>query len=271
LDGENRVLGWGDLTDELDLWAAEGRTAQLWWRDDDAGEAGPALLRLLDLSQACRLDLALAAVPAVAEAPLAQAVDGWPLVTVVQHGWAHRDHGVPGEPAVEVGGTRSVADVLSEMRQGRERLEALFGSRFAPVLVPPWNRIEPPILPHLVGAGYRGLSTFGTRVQATPEPGLVQVNTHLDILRWRGGVQFAGPEKVLRQLVGHLRDRRKRATDKDEPIGLLTHHRDHDPSAWEFLETLLRITGEHPAATWPGVAQAFGGNPLSRADPEEAA
>ena len=28
--------GWPDLTAELDRWGEAGRTATLWWRDDDA-------------------------------------------------------------------------------------------------------------------------------------------------------------------------------------------------------------------------------------------
>lgn len=264
--GEGRALGWSDLIDELDLWAAEGRMARLWWRDDDAGEAGPALLRLLELSKACELDLALATVPAAAEAPLAEAVDACPLVTVVQHGWAHRNHGIPGQPAVEVGGTRPVAEVLREMNEGRQRLDRLFGSRLAPILVPPWNRIAPPVVAHLIGAGYRGLSTFGTRAQAEPQPGLLAINTHVDILRWRGGAHFAGPDKVLRQLVGRLRECRERAADRDEPIGLLTHHRDHDVQAWAFLDRLLRTVRDHPAARWLSVDEAFSRPAVHRPD-----
>ena len=34
---------WGDLARELDAWAADGRRATLWWRDDDAAHAGPEL------------------------------------------------------------------------------------------------------------------------------------------------------------------------------------------------------------------------------------
>jgi hypothetical protein len=271
LDAETGAPGWGALTDTLDLWAAEGRTARLWWRDDDAGEAVPALLRLLNLGEDCGIDLALAVVPAAAEAPLAEAMDGHSRVTVAQHGWAHRNHGPAGQPAVEVGGTRAVADVLRELADGRERLTSLFGARFAPILVPPWNRIEASVLPHLVEAGYRGLSTFGTRGLPEPEPGLVTVNTHIDILRWRGGGHFAGADKVLRQLVGHMRDRIDRAGDKDEPIGLLTHHRDHDGQAWAFLDRLLRTTRDHPAACWLSVEQAFARRGDSSSGPDGAA
>ncbi|MEK9660397.1 MAG: hypothetical protein VW644_01455, partial [Alphaproteobacteria bacterium] len=42
---------WDALAAELDVWAAAGRTATLWWRDDDADAASPALERLLALQR----------------------------------------------------------------------------------------------------------------------------------------------------------------------------------------------------------------------------
>ena len=39
---------WQDLRDELDRWAEAGRTATLWWRDDDAVMPGPLLDRLAE-------------------------------------------------------------------------------------------------------------------------------------------------------------------------------------------------------------------------------
>jgi hypothetical protein len=84
------------------------------------------------------------------------------------------------------------------------------------------------------------------------------MNTHVDVLTWRGRTGFAGRKKVLRELIGHLQARRTGVVDPDEPVGLLTHHRDHDEAAWEFVENLLRVTSRHPAARWRGIEQAFG-------------
>ena len=38
---------WTDLSDEAARWSQDGRMADLWWRDDDAADVGPALERLL--------------------------------------------------------------------------------------------------------------------------------------------------------------------------------------------------------------------------------
>jgi hypothetical protein len=61
--------------------------------------------------------------------------------------------------------------VLGELGTGWMALERLFGSRVLPVLVPPWNRIAPGLVPALPEIGYRGLSTFGIRGGFRPYPG----------------------------------------------------------------------------------------------------
>jgi len=175
----------------------------------------------------------------------------------VQHGYAHRNHAPPGEPAVEIGGERPLAAILAELQAGFDRLRELFGPRFEPILAAPWNRISQTVVPELPGAGYHGLSTFGPREARQSVPGLVAVNTHVDPLRWRDGARFGGTERVLGQLIGELRERRTRPVDRDEPLGLLTHHRDHDEPAWAFLEALFRVTGEHPAARWLAATEPF--------------
>ena len=43
------LAGWAALDAELDLWAAAGRVAGGWWRDDDAVAPTPALESLLTI------------------------------------------------------------------------------------------------------------------------------------------------------------------------------------------------------------------------------
>ena len=42
-----KVSAWRDLKLELDRWQLEGRTVEMWWRDDDAEAVTDALDRLL--------------------------------------------------------------------------------------------------------------------------------------------------------------------------------------------------------------------------------
>ena len=251
------MTNWNDLGDELDRWADGGRGATLWWRDDDAVEATPGLDRLLGLRAALGVPLALAVVPASAGKDLAAAIAGAGGVSLLQHGYAHRNHAADGERKAELGPGRAPEEALGELAAGRERLAALFGDPPAIVLVPPWNRIADRLLAHLGAAGYRGLSTYGPRARVLAAPGVVQVNTHVDVIDWRGGRGFVGEAAALGLAVGHLAARRAAAGNGGEPTGLLSHHLVHDAAAWDFIEAFIAATADHPAVRWLDAAEAF--------------
>ena len=244
------MSGWDDLRQELDAWQEAGCRATLWWRDDDATAATPALARLLGLAQSARVPLALAAVPLMTEASLVEALGAAPGAVALPHGYAHVDHSAAGEKSGELGPARPLEENLREVALGWRRLSGLFGERALPVLVPPWNRIDPALFPHLPALGLRGLSAWGARPRAFAAPGLRQVNTHLDIIDWRGSRGFVGEGKALAVLVEHLGARRRGEADRDEPSGLLTHHLAHDAAAWDFVARLLAASASHPAARW---------------------
>ena len=56
---------------------------------------------------------------------------------------------------IELGTERPAMLVLGELGTGRMALERLFGARPLPVLVPPWNRIAPALVPTLPEIGFR--------------------------------------------------------------------------------------------------------------------
>lgn len=250
---------WHRLAAELDLWGDAGRRADLWWRDDDACRDTPALRRLLAVAEDAKVPLALAVVPAHLEASLVDAVATADAVTVVQHGYAHRNHAPPGSRNWELGAQRPVEVVAGELEAGRTRLAQGFGRRFAPVLVPPWNRIDGAVIDELPGIGLAGLSTFGPRERRHPVAGIVQCNTHVDLIAWRRDRAFVGAEAAVDRLVTHLAARRAGTVDPEEPTGILTHHLDFDAAPWSFLGELFARTREHGAATWVDVGTAFAG------------
>jgi hypothetical protein len=204
----------------------------LWWRDDDAADATPALDRLLDLRRDHDVPLALAVVPANATAALAARLGAAPGVDVLQHGYAHTNHAPAGDKKEELGTQRPSMVVLGELGTGWMALERVFGRRALPVLVPPWNRIAPGLVPALPEIGYRGLSTFGIRKRVSPVSGLLQVNTHLDLIDWKAR-RFAGSDAMLAAFAAAL----SAARDTGEPIGLLSHHLAMDEAAWSFLQS----------------------------------
>ena len=233
------MTSWQALFDEAARWRDAGRTADLWWRDDDAVDVGPALDRLLDLHRETVAPLALAVVPAQATTALAQRLAAEPGVDVLQHGYAHTNHATPPDKKIELGLQRPAMIVLGDLGTGWLALERLFAAQALPVMVPPWNRIAEILVPTLPEIGYRGLSTFGTRKRAEPVRGFRQINTHVDLIDWKAGGGFVGEEAALATLVEALA--RSRSRD-GEPIGLLSHHLAMDGGAWDFLRSVLEAT-----------------------------
>ena len=253
---------WRALERELDAWAEADRAATLWWRDDDCIEPGAALDRLLALAEAHGLPLALAVVPARATAALPRRLARAAAeVAVLQHGYSHRNHAPEGRKKQELDPGRPLPAMLEAVQRGAARLDGLFGGlaevTALPVLVPPWNRIDPRLAPALPALGFLGLSADGPRPATEAAPGLALCNTHVDLLRSqrRGGA--LSPETVLGDLRDHLEARRSGAADAAEPSGLLTHHLAHDEASWALLEALLPALRRHPAVRFLGAAEAF--------------
>jgi predicted glycosyltransferase len=238
-----RHQAWRRLDGVLDNLRMRGAKVALWWRDDDAVAATPALDRLLSLRARAAVPLSLAVIPAHADAALARRLASEPDVCVLQHGFAHANQAPPGAKKIELGHC-PMPLMLGEIELGAQRLERLFGRAFRPVMVPPWNRIDPALPALLPDLGIRGLSTFKDRARREPAPGLVQVNTHWDPIAWRGSGGLGDPAALLDQLSDLIESRADFSLAAQEPIGLLTHHLVHDGWIWRFLDDILdRLTG----------------------------
>lgn len=263
---------WETLTAELDAWGADGRTAEFWWRDDDAADATPALGRLTALRRGLGVPMILAVIPATATPALAAALNDEDAISRVQHGYAHINHQGDGQKKAELGDARTLWDTASELADGRSRMSKLFGDGgWLDVLVPPWNRIDASVAGLLPGLGFYGLSSFGTRNHAEAGPELRVANTHIDIIDWRGTRAFAGDDAAVIAALNHLAAQRSGEDAPHEPTGLLTHHLAHDAACWDFIDRFVSVTAAHPAVVWragdgvfppPGLAGDGGLNPL---------
>lgn len=246
---------WDLFRQELAAWQGQGRVVPMWWRDDDACTASVELRRLLTLSSQSDVPLALAMIPAGAEA---LALEGMPEhLCVLQHGVDHRNRGTPQQKKTEFPESEPVSAMLMRLQIGRRILSDLFGARALPVLAPPWNRFPSTRVGDLAGAGFSGLSTYTARRSPRPAPGLCQVNTHVDIIDWHHGRVFVGEGEALARARAVLRARRVGQADVDEPLGWLTHHAVHDEAAWAFMAHLFEKTRGHAAVCWLGGQQVF--------------
>ncbi|MBV9192163.1 MAG: hypothetical protein JO292_03015 [Betaproteobacteria bacterium] len=228
-------MSWAELDAELGRWRDAGRTADFWWRDDDAAKPSAPLTQLLRLSASSQVPLALAVVPAEATPEIFSGLKA----SVLMHGTDHRNRAAPGEKKTEFAEAESDAEAVARLCIARERLATRAAKRFVPVLAPPWNRLKRALAQRLPEAGLYGLSGYGPRDRAEVAPDVRQVNTHVDIIDWRGTRGFVGEAAALRMAIGHLASRRKGEVDAGEPTGWLTHHALHDRETWLFLERLF--------------------------------
>jgi hypothetical protein len=237
-------MNWQALDQELARGRDIGRSPTFWWRDDDAAQPTAAVKRLLALSRAAKVPVALAVVPLAA---LPELFADLPAC-VLMHGTDHRNRAAAGEKKTEFSATEPEEAALRRLREARERLAGLAGRAFLPVLAPPWNRIRRSLVPHLPELTLRGLSGFGARGEKVP--GVMEINTHIDIIDWHGTRAFIGEEPVLRGLISRI------AANTGEPTGVLTHHAVHDEAAWAFLERLYERTRRH-GARWADARSVF--------------
>lgn len=229
------------LENELAMWAIAGLKPRLFWRDDDAVEDTPALRRMIAMAEANDAPLLLASIPALAKPSLGALLRAAPLLTAAVHGYAHVSHAPVGEKPCEIGSDRPLEVVLAELADGRRRLGELADGRLSALLVPPWNRIDDSVLPHVVKAGFGGVSAHGwtTRPAATP-----MVNAHVDIIHWSGGKVGRDAGWAFRELATNLAEARRRG---GVAIGVLTHHLDHDEQAWSTMAAIFDVLGPYRA------------------------
>ena len=245
---------WSVLDAVLSTIAQSGDRLEVWWRDDDAIAPTPALTRLLSLSQAMQAPVALAVIPASAQPELNACL---PLgCDVLVHGWAHTNH-APADAKKQELGHRPMDVIASELRDARARLAALFGTKALPVLVPPWNRIAPALLPLLPDAGFIGVSTFKLRTTAEPAHGLRQVNTHCDPIAWHQGGGLAPEADLVRAVTETFQALARQTVEQREAFGLLTHHLVHDEAIWAFVSRLLATLAGSDAVQFVSARSLF--------------
>lgn len=230
-------VDWSPLTAELAIWRAQGRSLPIWWRDDDAIAPTVALERLAKLAEALTLPVHLAVIPKLAQPSLPAFTNAQDGIVPVVHGWQHISHAPEGAKKAEFGHPRGTA--ASDAARALERMQSLFADRLLPIFVPPWNRLDAGLLPTLAQAGYAGISTYLPRKARVAVPGLVQINTHIDPIFWRGGRGLVPASEQIAHIVQLLQDRRHGVTDGQEPLGFLTHHLVHDAEIWEFTQACL--------------------------------
>lgn len=246
---------WAPVREELARWRDTGHVARLWLRDDDAVAVTPALRQLMVLCESHGVTPLIATIPAHATTPLADYLLDGPRGELAVHGWAHVNHALAGSKSQEFPTHRPRQQILTEIEQAKQRVDALTGSRALPIYVPPWNRIAIEVAELLPAFGFCALSAFGPASIFKGEPPLLELNTHVDIIDWRGTRGARDPDRLVGDVAQALRWSRDNG---DLPVGVLTHHLVHDEAAWRFLGELFTVTASHPAVRWCRAGELMG-------------
>ena len=245
------------LRAELELWQASGRSCPFWWRDDDLVCASPELNTMALVAAEAHVPVLAAVIPARVDDRLGEDTKGMTGLSFCQHGYAHKSHAAAGAPSSEFGSGRSSSVVAREIEEGCLRLQGLFGARFIPVFVLPWNRIAADFVPLIEEYRFLGLSQFRDE-PPPPDSKLIMVHCDLEILRWSAASKATckpTPTLVL-ELVKLLVERRVSAAEP-EPLGVLTHHLAMKDDAWQFMRALFAVTAEFSVVRWLPAAEIF--------------
>lgn len=241
----------------------QGRVTTVFFRDDDVGvdedayivaarhageipgvvagaEVAPSLQRLLALFAAHRCCIDLAVIPYFLNPALA----AWLAererrgeVSLLQHGWIHREHGCR-----EFGPCRSYDAQCADLARGKRFLEEQLGECFTPIFVPPSNKYDENTLLALGRLGFVGLSAgfarsrleyaaiktariFGRRrigeypISHHPgaRSGLLEYSISIDFAASYAG---GGRSKTLQQLKKEF----ARARRRTHIVGVMLHH-----------------------------------------------
>ena len=219
----------------------EAAPPRLFFRDDDVDEDEATLWRLLGLFMERSAPINLGVIPgrltAACAGLLAQSACAAPsLLELNQHGWLHLNHEREGRKC-EFGPSRTYAEQLADVAQGRARMTEAFGPNWFPVFIPPWNRCTEETYSAIDHLGFRALSAKRGGSVVTGYR-FEEISITLDLYRWNDGASLKSPEEVVDDLIAQLSQR--------QTIGVALHHKVMDERAFSFLCSLLDTLASHP-------------------------
>jgi len=211
----------------------------VFFRDDDVAAPGKQFAQLMQLFSQLQVPLNLAIVPAWLTRvrwqsimpPRQSAADLW---CWHQHGWRHKNHEIRGKKQ-EFGPRRSDTAIEHDISQGRRRLENLIGDSFFPVFTPPWNRCDERTLRLLEKRGYVAVSRSQNPNRSMLK-GLPDFCVNVDMHTRKEKTSAAGWINFFEEL--------KKAISSGL-CGIMIHHNRMNATAFDFLETLLKMFGAH--------------------------
>jgi hypothetical protein len=256
---------------ELDRWYAKNLVAPFWWRDDDASANNDPFRRLIQLAESAAVPLVLAVSPMLMEDEFSLNLRSFSHACIAAHGYSHTNHRA-GKRKAEFGPDRPLEEMRDEIDKLAVRFAATFPECGLAMFVPPWHAFDSRLVPDLVRVGFTTLSMYETRISrgaalvAAYAPmnefafaltqtensrrygAITRLDCSVDLLGSDGPGGTTVNPNLVRDIFGALVARRVGITPANRPIGIMTHHMQHDDVAWALLERVVTLFAEHPAA-----------------------
>src|SRR5262249_56130448 len=126
--------------------------------EEEEGGVGGLVVLWVGRERAVNLGVIPGRLTAACAEWLAQSIGAAPATLELnQHGWLHLNHEREGRKC-EFGPSRTYAEQLADVAQGRERMTEAFGPDWFPAFIPPWNRCTEDTYRALDHLGFRALS-----------------------------------------------------------------------------------------------------------------
>ncbi len=219
------------LKNELQRLAANGRTVNVFFRDDDVDENEATLRQLIELFWRLQTPINLEIIPARLTddcAALLRQQDR-ALFELNQHGWQHVNHESIGRKC-EFGASRSFAEQLADIAAGQRRMNEAFGGEWSQVFTPPWNRCTSDTFRALDELGFAALSKDRGE-QPVAGYKFREISITFDLYRWKGEPAMKSPEHVFEELIRQLNEL--------DTVGVMLHHKVMDSEAFDFVGRLI--------------------------------
>ena len=238
----NRFINMRKLKSVINIERNSDYEVKFWWRDDDVSESTEELKKLISFSYLNKIPVNLAVITKNLSDEAVGLIKQYTHISVLQHGYSHKNYANIGEPLNEFGLHRSLEIQLKEIRIGFEKLITAFGNQFIPVFVPPWGHIAESVIEQVSTIGIKGISLIGDHDKIYPN--LINNNVHVDIHSWKTESDTSY-EVIIRdynQIIDDVNNKIKKEKSDDDclTIGILTHSQIMGNNDWHIFGKLVK-------------------------------
>ena len=207
---------------------------KFWFRDDDAGIDNKSLDNLMLYLKNKKINLLIAAIPALSDNKLKIILDKYDNYVIGQHGYSHTNYSE--NDLSEYPDTRKKEVIADELINGDRILSNLFKEKYNKLFIPPWFEVGSATKNLLKEHNYLAISNYWKN--QINSNGMIEINSQVDLVDWDNAYTFGGEDYVLNQIISEIES-------GNTCIGILLHHERIGKETYCFLDNLIEIILEY--------------------------